>query len=95
MWKTIRDFFANEHIQIALATGSSIIILSLFFKRYLEVPVPKLESALPGFVFVAFEVIQAKRKKAGNSPPRTWPWILVMYAVVAVIMARHLWLAAG
>ena len=88
--KKVLEYLANEHIQIALATGSSIIILAIFFKRYLEIPVPAFESALPAFVFVGFEVLTEKRKQLTGPWSRPWPWILLMYLVMVLVIARRL-----
>ncbi len=92
--KKVIEFLQNEHIQVALATGSAIIILALVFKRVFHVPIKGIESALPSLVFVAWEVVRAKRKDRPGIWTRPWPWIVLMYVVVALIVARR-YLIAG
>ncbi len=87
---TVKEFFKNDHIQLALATGASVIILAVFFKKIMHIPVPALESSLPGFVFLGFEVLREKRKSFGPPWSRPWPWIVIMFAAVAVVIVRHL-----
>jgi len=45
----VKDFFKSPHIQIALATGFSIIVMAYFSKRILPRPIGYLPSAIPPF----------------------------------------------
>jgi len=87
----IRDFFVNDHIQISLGTGISIIALALFYKKVMGIDVPYLENALPGFVFLTWEGLRGKDKLTKWPWSRPWVWNLLAFAVMGLIMARRLW----
>ncbi|KAA3608861.1 MAG: hypothetical protein D8M58_19185 [Calditrichaeota bacterium] len=61
--QTISDFFKSHHIQFALATGFSIILMSYFSKRVLPEPIPNLQLAAPPFIALIFEGLVGKYKK--------------------------------
>lgn len=45
-----KEYMKNPHIQIALATGFSIIVLAYFSKRVLPQPIGYLSLAIPPFI---------------------------------------------
>ena len=58
----IKVFFRSPHIQIALATGFSIIMMALFSKRFLSEPIGYLSLAIPPFIAAIFELLFEKYK---------------------------------
>ena len=90
--KAIVGFFKNDHIQIAIGTGVNIIILALFFKRVLHVPVPLLESSLPAFVLFFYEFIREKGKGKKQFWSKPWFWIVMMFLVTGLVILRRLYL---
>jgi hypothetical protein len=85
----LREFLANDHIQIALGTGACIIIISLVFKKILMVKPTGLEQGLHGFVILAYEYLRAKKKLDGTIWIHPWPWILIMLLVVALVILHR------
>lgn len=80
----IFDFFKSPHIQIALATGISIIALAYFSKRILSEPIGYLPSALPPFLMVIYESLQGKYKN--HKILTTWYWISAIFLSTALII---------
>jgi len=79
----IKKFSINPQIQIALATGTSIIVLAYFSKRVLPEPLSYLELALPPFVALLFETATKKKKKAA------W-YGRPLYGILAILLATVL-----
>jgi len=86
----IVEFFKNDHIQMALATGASIIILAFVFKRVLHVELSNFEDYLPGIAFVAWEVAHGKHPDSWWGRPT--PWIILCFLITAAVIARRVWL---
>jgi hypothetical protein len=78
-----KKFSINPQIQIALATGTSIIVLAYFSKRVLPEPLSYLELALPPFIAVFFVNPPSKKKKA------VW-YGHPLYGVLAILLATVL-----
>ena len=79
----IKKFSINPRIQIALATGLSIIVLAYFSKRVLPEPLSYLELALPPFVALIFSSSPTSKKKAAwYGRPR--------YGILAILLATVL-----
>jgi len=79
----VKKFSINPQIQIALAAGTSIIVLAYFSKRVLPEPLSYLELALPPFVALLFETDTKKKKKA------VW-YGRPLYGVLAILLATVL-----
>jgi len=73
----------NPQIQIALAAGTSIIVLAYFSKRVLPEPLSYLELALPPFIALFFATPSTKKKKA------VWQG-RPLYGVLAILLATVL-----
>ena len=58
----LKVFFSSPHIQIALATGFSIILMAIFSKRILSEPIGYLSLAIPPFIAAIFELLFEKHK---------------------------------
>ena len=80
--KIIKEFTVHPHIQIALATGVSIVALAYFSKRVLPEPLSYLELAFPPFLAVVYEAIAKNRKAAWYSRP--------LAGILAVLLATAL-----
>ncbi|MFC1475427.1 hypothetical protein ACFLQW_00310 [Candidatus Zixiibacteriota bacterium] len=80
----------NDHIKLATGSGLCIIILALFFKKGLHIPVPHLESSLPGFVFCVYEALKQKKKLTNRFWLKPWFWNSLMFLVTGLIILRRL-----
>ena len=78
----IKEFFQHPIIQIALAAGASIIILSIFSKRILPEPLSNLELAFPPLIATLYEGL-SKTKKA------SW-WGRPLVGILAILLATAL-----
>jgi hypothetical protein len=88
MMSNLLRFLRNDHIQNSLMTGFCIIILTLFFKKILHIPVPLFESSFPGLMFAFYEAAREKGSQGAFS--RVEPWNLATLMVTGLIMLRHL-----
>ena len=80
----IREFFANPHIQIALATAVSIVLMAWFSKRVFTEPIGYLPLALPPFIATIYEALASKNP---NRPLcTTWYWIVAILGATALIL---------
>lgn len=86
----IREYLLNDHIQISFGTGAGIIILALFFKKVMHIPVPYLEASLPAFVILAYEGLREKKRLTKEPWTRPWLWNLLQLLVVVLVMLRRL-----
>ncbi len=82
------DSIKSPHIQIALATGSCIIILALFSKRVLPEPIGYLPLAFPPFVATIYEGIIGKYKDSKICT--TWYWVVSIFAATAMVILYHM-----
>ena len=74
----------SPQIQIALATGFSIIVLAYFSKRVLPEPIGHLPLAIPPFVATIYEVVLEKYKKSKICT--TWYWIVAILLTTAFVI---------
>ena len=79
----VKKFNINPQIQIALATGTSILVLAYFSKRVLPEPLSYLELALPPFIALFFAKPPSKKKKAA------W-YGRPLYGILAILLATVL-----
>ncbi len=77
-----KNFSVHPRIQIALATGLSIVVLAYFSKRVLSEPLSYLELAAPPFLAMIYETATAKNKDVWFSRP--------MYGILAILLATAL-----
>lgn len=80
----VKEFFESPHIQIALATGISIIVLAYFSKRVFTEPIGYLPLAIPPFVATIYEAVLGKY--AGSKICTTWYWIVAIFAATALVI---------
>ena len=84
----IKAFFSSPHIQIAIATGFSIIIMAVFSKRILPAPIGYISLAIPPFIAAMFELLFEKHKDSKFL--KSWYWITAVLISTAVIISLHL-----
>ncbi|KAA3615442.1 MAG: hypothetical protein DWQ05_13905 [Calditrichaeota bacterium] len=84
----LREFFRSPHIQIALATGISIIALAFVSKRLLAEPMHNLIIALPPFIALTFETLLGRYKDSKICT--TWYWVTAVLGATAVIIFFYL-----
>ena len=80
----LKEFFKSPHIQIALATGASIIALAYFSKRILPEPIGYLPAAIPPFIALIFEGVLSKYKN--KKIATTWYWIAAILGATVLII---------
>jgi branched-subunit amino acid transport protein len=80
----LKEFFKSPHIQIALATGVSIIALAYFSKRVLSEPIGYLPAAIPPFIAFIFESVLSKHKN--KKIATTWYWVAAVLCATALII---------
>ena len=84
----IKAFFSSPHIQIALATGFSIIIMAVFSKRILPEPIGYLSLAVPPFIATIFELLLEKHKDSKFLNPLYW--VAAIFVVTTIVILLHL-----
>jgi len=82
--KKLKEFFKSPHIQIALATGVSIIVLAYFSKRILPEQIGYLPLAIPPFIAAIYEAVATKRKN--KKITTTWYWVAAILLSTALII---------
>lgn len=82
--KKLKELIKSPHIQIALATGVSIIVLAYFSKRVLPEPIGYLPLAVPPFIATIYEAVAAKHKN--KKITTTWYWITVIFLSTVLII---------
>ena len=80
------DFLKHPKIQLALATGVSIIVLAYASKHWVSHPIHKLALALPAFIATLFESVPPNHKLAKTFKPA--------YGIIAVLLATALIIGA-
>jgi hypothetical protein len=80
----LKEFLKNPHIQIALATGFSIIIMAYFSKRVLTEPIRYLHLAIPPFIATIFESLLAKHKDSKFM--KIWYWVVAILIATALVI---------
>ena len=85
--KKLKKLIRSPHIQIALATGASIIIMAYFSKRVLPEPIGYLSLAIPPFLATLYESLLNRYKD--SKLLTTWFWIIAILAATALIIVFH------
>ncbi len=78
----------SPHIQIALATGFSIIVMAYFSKKILPEPMSYLSMAIPPFIATIYESLAGKYKE--HKLLTTWYWITAILASTALIILLYI-----
>ena len=82
--KKLKELIKSPHIQIALATGISIIVLAYFSKRVRSEPIGYLPAAIPPFIAVVYEGVLNKHKD--KKIATTWYWVAAIFIATAAII---------
>jgi predicted histidine transporter YuiF (NhaC family) len=83
----LKELIKSPHIQIALATGISIIVMAYFSKRILPKPIGYLPTALPPFLMAVYEALLGRYKNRRICT--TWYWIVAIFVTTAFIIILH------
>lgn len=82
-----KEFLNSPHIQIALATGVSIILMAYFSKRVLPEPIGYLPMAIPPFIALVYENVLNKYKK--KKVATAGYWVIAIFAATALIIVLN------
>jgi len=85
--KKIKELLKSPHIQISIATGISIIVIAYFSKYVLPRPVGYLQTAIPPFFIVIYEVVAAKYKN--KKITTTWFWITAIFVSTTLVIVLN------
>jgi len=80
-----KRFWRSGHIQVALATAVSIIILAIASRRLMSRPISDLYVAIPPFLMSLYEGFQ--RSPKASFLKKTWVWVAGIVLVTLVIIA--------
>ena len=83
-----KELVKSPHIQIALATGFSIIVMAYFSKRILPEPIGYLQLAIPPFLATIFESLLGKHKESKICT--TWYWVVAILVATAFVILFHI-----
>ena len=81
---SLKEMIKSPHIQIAIATGTSIIIMAYFSKRVLPTPIGYLPLAIPPFIATIYEGFSTRSKNLKVF--KTWYWILAIFVATTIII---------
>jgi hypothetical protein len=85
--KKLKELLKSPHIQIALATGLSIIVLAYFSKKILPEPIGYLPLAIPPFIATIYEAVANKYKNKKIST--TWYWVVAILVATALVIVFY------
>ena len=82
----IKKLKVSPQIQIALAAGTSIIVLAYFSKRVLPEPLSYLELAIPPFIATLYEGATKKKKAAWYGRPVVGILAILLATVLVIVL---------
>ena len=85
---SFKQMLKSPHIQIALATGASIIIMAYFSKRVLPEKIDYLPLAVPPFIATIYEALFSKYNNSKFL--KTWYWIIAIFAATAIVILFYM-----
>jgi predicted histidine transporter YuiF (NhaC family) len=83
----LKELLKSPHIQIAFATGVSIVVLAYFSKRVLPEPIGYLPLAIPPFIATIYEAVTAKHKN--KKITTTWYWVVAILITTAIVIIYY------
>ena len=83
-----KEVIKSPHIQLALASGFSIIAMAYVSKRILAEPIGYLKLAIPPFLAVIYEVVANRYKDSRICT--TWFWVAAILAATALVILLHI-----
>jgi Na+/H+ antiporter NhaD/arsenite permease-like protein len=85
----LKDLIKSHHIQLALAVGISIIAMSYFSKKILDKPISNIMQAIPAFIIIAYEFLQAKKVNPKLLKPLYWV-VAIFFVTILIIVLQLL-----
>ena len=82
--KKLKELLKSPHIQVAIATGVSIIVLAYFSKKILPEPIGYLPLAIPPFIATIYEAVVNKYKN--KKITTTWYWVAAIFISTALVI---------
>jgi hypothetical protein len=86
--ESLKEFIRSKHIQLALVTGVSLIVLTFVSKRVLSAPMENIYISIPGLIMVAAEGVLGLKKKAWYT--NQYLWIISAVLATSLIVVLHL-----
>jgi hypothetical protein len=80
----IKKYLKSSHIQIAIAAGSSILLIAVFSKWVLAEPIDPFLLAVPPLIEAAYEYFMKKDKESKICT--TWYWIAAILGSTAMVI---------
>lgn len=84
----VNELIKSPHIQIALATGFSIIAMAIVSKWVLPKPIGYLSLAIPPFLATIYEGIL--KRYEGKRICTTWYWTVAILIATALVVVFHM-----
>ena len=80
----LTELLKSPHIQIALATGVSIVVMAYFSKLILPEPIGYFQMAIPPFIALVYENVLNKHKN--KKIATAWYWVIAILFATALII---------
>ena len=80
----LKKFLKSSHTQIAIASGSSIIIIASFTKWILMKPIDPILLTVPPLIEAAYEYFMKKNKESKICT--TWYWVTAILVGTALVL---------
>lgn len=80
----LKEYLRSSHIQIALASGSSILIIASFTGFILKKPMHPFLLTVPPLIEVAYEYFIKKNKESKICT--TWYWVTAILVATTLIL---------
>jgi len=84
----INELFKSPHVQIALATGTCIIIMAYVSKRVLPEPIGYLPLAIPPFFMTLYEYFSNRYKD--KKITTTFYWVVAIFLSTALVILYYM-----
>lgn len=78
----------SRHVHLALAVGTSILVMAIASKWVLRKPIGYLYQAFPPFLGAIYEAVY--KKHPDSKLCTTWYWILAIVIATALVIALHM-----
>lgn len=83
----LKKLIESPLIQVALATGTCIILLAYFSKRILPQPIGYLPLAIPPFLMTIHAAAANRYNYSGLW--KTWYWVAAIFVTTGLIIVLH------
>ena len=81
----LKILLKSPHIQIALAAGTSILLIASFSKWVLEKPINPFLLTIPALIEVGYEYFLKKDKE--SKIVKTWYWVCgILFSTILIIL---------